>query len=541
MTKAEVLLRRQVADYAMAYDLMARLAAVMSEMEAIDNILDLCTTLFAPGSLTYLSIVQGKVERVHSWPPPPADGDRVDTDGAGHPSIGTAVESRPEESPRGFVLPIGHQGETLGVVRVDGIAYPEYRQHYLNLGLALASVCGLAIANARTYEKMKKTEEALAAERERLRVTLHSIGDGVIATDTGGRVVMVNRVAEQLTGWSQDEARGLPLADIFPIINEQTRETVENPVARTLATGQIVGLANHTALVARDGTERSIADSAAPIRDEAGVVLGVVLVFRDVSAAKWAELERERMRSEVKELVAEAYQRAVDLDAVNKELETFAYSVSHDLRAPLRHIEGFARVLLEDYPDRLDEQGKRYLGFVGDAAQRMSQLIDALLALSRVTSFEMHRQQVDLSAVARSVADALRESQPERQVELSCAEGLVVTGDGRLLRIVLENLLGNAWKFTAHRPVARVDVGVLPADGEEDGKPVYFVRDNGAGFDMAYADKLFGAFRRLHSESEFPGSGIGLATVQRIVRRHGGRVWAEAEIDKGATFYFMLG
>ena len=232
----------------------------------------------------------------------------------------------------------------------------------------------------------------------------------------------------------------------------------------------------------------------------------------------------------------ELEQRNTELAAVNKELEAFSYSVSHDLRALLRSIDGFSQALLEDCADKLDKQGKNYLHRVRAAAQRMGELIDDLLALSRVTRREMRHEMVNLSALAGIVAAELQQGQPERQVELIIAEGLTVNGDETLLRLVLENLLGNAWKFTSKQPKARVEFGAT----QYDGKPAYYVRDDGVGFDMAYVGKLFAPFQRLHSADEFPGTGIGLATVQRIINRHGGRVWAEGAVKRGATFYFTF-
>ena len=227
----------------------------------------------------------------------------------------------------------------------------------------------------------------------------------------------------------------------------------------------------------------------------------------------------------------------MELVAVNKELATFAYSVSHDLRAPLRGIDGFSQALLEDYADKLDEQGKEYVRRVRAATQRMGQLIDDMLILSRVTRSEMRRGAVDLSALARTIAAELQKTQPERQVQFVIAEGLTVNGDAALLRAVLDNLLGNAWKFTGKQTKARIELGVT----RHEGKRAYYVRDDGVGFDMTYVDKLFGPFQRLHSTEEFAGTGIGLATVQRIINRHGGKAWAEGAVGKGASFYFTLG
>jgi len=246
--------------------------------------------------------------------------------------------------------------------------------------------------------------------------------------------------------------------------------------------------------------------------------------------------ERQRAEAEVRQLNESLSRRASELAAANKELEAFSYSVSHDLRAPLRHIDGFSKILLEDYSERLDDEGRRYLQFVREGSQKMERLVDALLSLSRITRAELHRQPVNLSEIAQSVVAGLRKDRPDRLVEFDIASGVEVQGDPVLLRVVLENLLDNAFKFTANRPDARVEFGASQGQGQ----PVYFVRDNGAGFDMKYADKLFGPFQRLHRDDEFSGTGIGLATVQRIISRHGGRVWAEGEVGQGAAFYFTL-
>ncbi len=251
-----------------------------------------------------------------------------------------------------------------------------------------------------------------------------------------------------------------------------------------------------------------------------------------ISTYEQAVHMNEELQTRQKELA----ERTAQLEAANKELESFSYSVSHDLRAPLRSINGFSQALLADYADRLDAQGKDHLHRVHAASQRMAALIDDLLNLSRVTRGEMHLESVDLSALARTIAAELRKSQPARQVECVIAAGIVANGDAGLLRIALENLIGNAWKFTSKSPRARIEFGVTQREGES----VYFVRDDGAGFDMAYAGKLFGAFQRLHAATEFPGTGIGLATVQRIIHRHAGRVWAEGAVEHGAAFFFTL-
>ena len=264
-----------------------------------------------------------------------------------------------------------------------------------------------------------------------------------------------------------------------------------------------------------------------------GYTVEDLTLMQDLADRAGLALENARLYDDLERRVRE---RTAALEAVNQELEAFSYSVAHDLRAPLRSIEGFSQILLEDYQDRLDDTGQDYLRRVRASSLRMSELIDDLLQLSRATRGELHAQQVDLTALATDIAQGLQRAEPQRPAAFSIQPGLVANADARLLRVAMENLLGNDWKFTRSRAPAQIEVGAR----EQDGRTVYFVRDNGAGFDMAQASKLFGAFQRLHAANEFPGTGIGLATVKRVIHRLGGEVWAEGVVDQGATFYFYL-
>ena len=273
--------------------------------------------------------------------------------------------------------------------------------------------------------------------------------------------------------------------------------------------------------------------------DAGGEPPGYWVTFIDVTGQHKAEAEIRSLNAGLEERVGT---RTAQLETTNKELETFAYSVSHDLRAPLRTIDGFSQMVLEDAGDRLTVEDREHLQRVRAAAQHMAKLIDDLLGLSRASRMDLLRKDVDVSAMATAVLDELQDAQPQRRVEVAVAPGMRAEADAQLLHIILVNLLTNAWKFTSKHEEARIEVGVSDSDGSghHDQKRAFFVRDDGAGFATDRAAQLFGAFQRLHTADEFEGDGIGLATVQRLVLRHGGRIWAEAEVEKGATFFFTL-
>lgn len=499
---------------------------------------------------------------------------------------------------------------------------------------------------ARERRMRKRFAAELVGTERNLAATLESIGDGVIATDLDGRVVSMSRVAERLTGWSAAEARGRRCSEVFALIDVRTRAPAPDPVTKALACHATVSSASATVLLARDGVEYSVADTAAPILDHNGDVAGIVLAFRDVTTARTAEaalksahvfldsviehiphmvfvkggseLRFMRMNRAGEELLgvprtallgkndfdlfpvdqaaafvakdreALAGGRVVDIveepldttqglrwlhtlkvplvaedgtqlllgisediterreaaellriaqddaERAHRELEAFSYSVAHDLRAPLRSIDGFSMALLEDHSAQLDERGTDLLMRVRRAAGRMASLIDDLLKLSRITKHELQREPIPFSRLAQVVVADVATRYERGAVVIE--DGLVADGDPELVRVLLENLLDNAFKFSQKATVATIDVGAL----RDSSPPTFYVRDSGAGFDSASATTLFAPFQRFHRQADFDGTGIGLATVQRIVERHGGRIRVESGAGQGATFFFTL-
>jgi len=368
----------------------------------------------------------------------------------------------------------------------------------------------------------KQIEKALKKEERRYRTLFEQSPEGIVLIDPETALpIEFNEVAYQQLGYTSDEFMQMRVSDY---------EEVEKPEDTKV----------HIEKILREGRD----DFETSHRTKNGEIKNILVtvqlldlygkplfhcIYRDITELKQAE-------AEINELNIMLQRRALELEAINKELEAFSYSVSHDLRAPLRSIDGFSKALLEDYFEKLEGEGRDYLQRIRRASQHMGQLIDDLLNLSRVTRFEMHHEEVDLSAFVKAIAADLKASQPDQNVEFVIEDGVVVNGDARLLRIMLENLLNNAWKFTGNHPHPVIQFGIT----QYEEKRTCFVRDNGAGFEMKYANKLFGPFQRLHTQAEFPGTGVGLAIVYRIVQRHGGKVWAEGEAGKGATFYFTL-
>ena len=399
--------------------------------------------------------------------------------------------------------------ETLGNLFSQITVNYEERQKYIQEGASQEKIDAITGIGKRLVAQLLITSHSIIADASR------------VAEATHAEVTAAQRLASNLA---------LILMIVFAITVTTSSLLVPRSISKPLTIladySRRVGEGEYTADIEIKGK-----DEVASVASDVKSMVGQLRKHRE----HLEELIEERT-SDLKARTTELERANTEVAAINKELEAFAYSVSHDLRAPLRSIDGFSQALMEDYPDKLDEQGKDYLQRVRSAAQRMAVLIDDLLNLARVTRSEMRRETVDLSVLAQSIAEELQETQPERQVDFVIVPGLTTNGDSQLLHQLMENLMGNAWKFTGQHPKAKIEFGISQIDGKE----TFFVRDDGSGFDMTYADKLFGVFQRLHSQEEFPGTGVGLTTVQRIAHRHGGQVWAEGKVGEGATLYFTL-
>ncbi len=424
---------------------------------------------------------------------------------------------------------LAYSGLALAALLSATIVYQVRRQM-----LQLAATYRAALHSSEQRQSaLVRSEKDLEAQKEWLRVTLTSIGDGVVVTDPAGRVVLMNHEAERLTGWTQVDALHQPLAAIFTIVNEHTRAPVEDPVVKVLADKKTIGLANHTVLLARDGAEWPIEDSAAPILDANGATLGVVLVFHDATSLRAAQKSLKAHSVDLERLVVE---RTAALEQTVSELKTFSYTVSHDLRSPLRAMHGFAEALIEDYSATLDERGRLYLQRIQDAANRLDRLIVDLLSYTRISREEGPLEPLDLNKLVRDLIEAdghLRPPEAFVQVEGPLPS---VLGRESALNQVLSNLLGNAIKFVPEgaKPRIRIWSTVLGP------RVRVWIEDQGIGIPERERDRILNMFVQLNDATKFGGTGVGLAIVRKAVQIMHGAVGVESTEGSGSRFWFEL-
>jgi PAS domain S-box-containing protein len=370
----------------------------------------------------------------------------------------------------------------------------------------------------------KNAEEA----QVRLAAIVNSSDDAIIGKTLNGIITSWNPGASKVFGYSAEEAIGKSMLMLIPL----ERRNEEPEILARIGRGESV---DHfeTVRVRKDQKRIDVSATISPIRDANGKIVGASKIARDITERKRSEEEIRRLNVDLEHRVIE---RTAELEAANKELEAFSYSISHDLRAPLRAINGFAEMVLEDFSSQLPEEGQRYLDRIRNGGRQMGELIDDLLTFSRLSRQPVKRESVNIGALVKNVLDDLKPLLANREVEMQIGQLPDCTGDSALLKQVWVNLLSNAIKYSRGRKPAVIEIRCTREDGED----IFSVRDNGAGFDMQYADKLFGVFQRLHRSDEFEGTGVGLAIVQRIIHRHNGRVWAESAVDHGATFFFSL-
>jgi PAS domain S-box-containing protein len=445
--------------------------------------------------------------------------------------------------PRGHVelknvlfAPLVVKGKAVGLLGLGNKA-GVFTENDARLAAGFGELAALALANKRAEEERERLIRELDTERGRLQAVIESAPEAIVVADKEGKILMTNPAAERLYSHPDGCVQDAPSCALFQFCHPDGTACVpgDQPLLRSAMEGEIHRDVEMV-LAWPDGTRRDLLVNTAPIKDREGRSSGAVGLFQDITQRKRTEDKIRKLNADLSDRVREVSLRTLQLEAANKELEAFSYSVSHDLRTPLRAIEGFARMLVEDYAPKLDGEGLRLLDVIRSNTRIMGHLIDDLLALSRLGRQEIRAQEIDLQPMAAVVFKELQAQEPARRLKLKMKPLPPAFGDRNLLNQVLANLLGNAVKFTQPRKMGIIEVGGW-TEGKEN---IYFIKDNGVGFDMRYVDKIFGVFQRLHRREEFEGTGVGLAIVQRIIHRHGGRVWASGKVGEGAEFYFAL-
>jgi PAS domain S-box-containing protein len=425
-------------------------------------------------------------------------------------------------------VPIFAEDKIIGVMNILTRIPDILNENDVNIVSAIASQVGLAIRNAQLYENQNKANADLLISEEKFRQVAESIGEVFwLRSADNSKMLYINPAYEMVWGRTVQSLYDNPQT-FMDATYDADKPAVFAEFEKYVNGGKFD---LEYRLVRPGGDIRWVRAQSFPVLNEDGTVIRHTGIAVDITELKQAEEEIRKLNEELEERVRN---RTAQLEAANRELDAFAYSTSHDLRGPLNRISGFSKALLEDYTDQLDYQGKDYLQRISNSSQHLGELVDDLLKLSRVSQQQINREPVEISVLVNIYLKELQAREPDRQVEAAITPGLVVEGDTALLRIALENLLNNAWKFSAGKNPARIEFGSKVQEGKE----VFYIRDNGTGFDMKHAEKLFTAFQRLHDAKTYPGTGIGLSIVSRIIKRHGGEIWARGEEGMGACFYF---